>query len=271
MQKKTKILKITTKEQKIKNHENLEVIVNGHLVSETKSEKLLGLIINNEMTWKEYLYGETWRPNKKDNFKGLIPKLNQRIGLLKQLRKLMKEDTFTMISNGLFNSPLIYCISVFGKVWGLGVDETNRRSKSFTKKDCQRLQVLQNKVLKLRSRKPQDYPTAKLLKELSVHQLVAYHTLLQVHKTVTTKKPKYLHDRLILQIPNDEYIFPHRQYYTMKVVGQNEFSRSGFFYRGTMLWNKLPLDLRTCDKSRIFKTEVWKWVNNNISIKPGIF
>lgn len=33
------------------------------------------------------------------------------------------------------------------------------------------------------------------------------------------EQPK--HNRLKPQIPNDEFIFPHRQLYTMKVIGKN--------------------------------------------------
>ena len=84
---------------------------------ETESEKLLGLVINGELTWKHYLYGEKWREEKEDNYPGLIPKLVKRVGLLKHLRNKMNDKTFKMISNGIFNSLLLYCISVFGNIW----------------------------------------------------------------------------------------------------------------------------------------------------------
>ena len=107
---KTKLLIIGTTELKrtLRTDNIMEINVCGERVMETKSEKLLGLIVNGEMTWKEYLYGEKWRTKKEDNFIGLIPKLAKRVGLLKQMRNKMDDKTFNMVSNGIFNSLLIY-------------------------------------------------------------------------------------------------------------------------------------------------------------------
>ena len=47
--------------------------------------------------------------------------------------------------------------------------------------------------------------------DMSIHQLTAYFTLLQMHKTVTTQKPSYLANKLVLRKPTvDERVFPHR-------------------------------------------------------------
>ena len=50
---------------------NIEINVCGSTVQDTHSERLLGLIVNNNMTWSDYLYGEKWRTE--ENFAGLIP------------------------------------------------------------------------------------------------------------------------------------------------------------------------------------------------------
>ena len=38
--------------------EKLAISVDGKEIVETESEKLLGVVINNEMTWKHHLYGD---------------------------------------------------------------------------------------------------------------------------------------------------------------------------------------------------------------------
>ena len=70
---------------------NVDKTINvcGNVIEETKSEKLLGLVVNNELSWKQYLHGEKWRPIKEENFEGLLPKLSKRIGLLTRLRNKM--------------------------------------------------------------------------------------------------------------------------------------------------------------------------------------
>ena len=70
----------STREKKLQNHE-VTILVDGQAVKESKSEKLLGVVINNNMTWKEHLYGD-------DNNKGLISQLSQRLGLLKKIAKV---------------------------------------------------------------------------------------------------------------------------------------------------------------------------------------
>ena len=138
------------------------------------------MAISNDMTWTTHLYG-----NKKtgsDKIQGLIPQLAQRIGVLKQLEKLMPRNLLRNTCSGLFTSKLLYGIQLYSNVWGLSdMDESNRRFKAFTKEDSRRLQVLQNKILRIILKNPDcKTPTRELLNELaelSVHQLGALHTL----------------------------------------------------------------------------------------------
>ena len=90
----------------------LNIKVDGNDIEDTHSEKLLGLIVNNEMTWKDYLE----KLRTKDNFQGLLPQLSQRVGLLKRLVKIVPRKKFNMLSNGIFNSKLLYCLQVFSNV-----------------------------------------------------------------------------------------------------------------------------------------------------------
>ena len=104
--------------------------------------------------------------------------------------------------------------------------------------------------------------------ELSVHQLIALHTLLQVHKVVLKKKPEYIFDQFSLKLPENARIFPHRQEFTIPINTKLSISRSSFLTRGARLWNRLPLQLRKCNKTDSFKHQAKKWVKNHISIKP---
>ena len=79
---------------------NISVQVYGKVVLPSKSEKLLWLIVNDSMTWAEYLYGEQWRDS--ENAKGLIAQLSQRVGLLEKLVRLMPKSRFNIVCQGLF-------------------------------------------------------------------------------------------------------------------------------------------------------------------------
>ena len=59
---KSKLLIIGTKKLRdMKLTQNIEILVDNKKVMETKSEKLLGIVINNRLTWQEHLHGEAWR------------------------------------------------------------------------------------------------------------------------------------------------------------------------------------------------------------------
>ena len=182
----------------------------------------------------------------------------------------MCDKTFNLISSGIFNSTLIYCLNVFGNVWQ-NEDDKNMRFRAFTKNDLNRLQILQNQTLRLKLRATK-YTSCKDLVnrsgELSVHQLIALHTLLQVHKVVLKKKPEYISNQLSLKLPENGQIFPHRQEFTIPINTKLTISRSSFVTRGARIWNRLPLQLRKSNKTDSFKHEAKKWVRNHISIKP---
>ena len=166
-----------------------------------------------------------------------------------------------------------YCIEIFGNNWGFEtMDESDRRSPAFTKKDCAKLQVLQNTILKLQTGLPRDYPTNQLLTKtgnLSIHQLIAFQTLTQVFKVINNKKPHYLSTKFNIRNPENNRAFPHRKVNTVLVTNSKlSITRGGFIFRGQTLWNLLPASLRNCKIEKEFKTEVRNWVSNNIGTKP---
>ena len=116
---KSKLLIIGTKKLRdMKVSMPVEIMVDDKKVIDSESEKLLGIVINNRLTWKEHLYGETWREVDKNEV-GLIPQLSQRVGILKRLSKYMSRERLKLFSHGIFYSKLSYCLPVFGNVFGL--------------------------------------------------------------------------------------------------------------------------------------------------------
>ena len=93
-----------------------------------------------------------------------------------------------MMVSGIFYSKQMYCLPVFGNVHGLQVYRDNRgRSAGMTVTDCNKLQVLQNRVNRLITRARHGVTKADLLRDtdsLSIQQMVAYYTLIMVHNRV---------------------------------------------------------------------------------------
>ena len=86
---KTKLLVVGTKELRksriVDKNMRIEIEVDGHKVTDSQSERLLGLVINSTMTWKDHLYGN-------EEHKGLIPKLSQRANYIWKLSLVMPRD-----------------------------------------------------------------------------------------------------------------------------------------------------------------------------------
>ena len=143
--KKTKLLIVGTKDLRrsklTKRDIEIQITVDGHVVKESESERLLGVLVNNVMTWEHHLYG-----NKE--YKGLIPKLSNRATLVWKLSSMMPQKRLKMIAEGIFFSLLNYCIEIYGNIWGLSTyDDHQRLSIAFTKDDNMKAQILVNKVL----------------------------------------------------------------------------------------------------------------------------
>ena len=148
--------------------------------TESNSEKLLGVVINNCLNFKNHLYGN-------DDELGLFKNLSKRVGILSKLRKYLPDKRFKQISEGLFTSKLIYCITVWGS--------------SLTKKESNKLQIAQNKIMRLISHSSYDTPRLDLLRkcnQLSVNQLISYHILCQTHRIFWSKLPDYHFKKLFV-------------------------------------------------------------------------
>ena len=271
---KTKLLVMGTRDQRktklILREKVLQVRVCGKIVKESSSERLLGLSVQNDMSWNVHLHGNGLTGDKKTI--GLLGQLSQRLGILKKLKMFMLPQQFKATSNGMFGSKLSFGIEVFGNVWGLpSMDDEKRRFSGFTKDDNRRLQVLQNKLLRLKTNLDYKTPTEVLVKtcnELSVQQTTAYHTLTTVFKAVQFKKPFYLAQRLKQRKPTSDGIFPHRQLNNIHTQAELTLSRGGLVYRGAKLWNCLTPELKREENLQVFKRNVRRWVTENVPAKP---
>ena len=122
----------------------LTVNVCENLVKESNSERLLGLIVNNQLSWTNYVNGEKWRSC--DNFIGLISQLSQRVGLLNKIAPFVPKAKLKFLANGLFYSKLLYCLPVFSNTWiDQTLDEDLRPFSAFTKEDMRNFKFSKTK------------------------------------------------------------------------------------------------------------------------------
>ena len=180
---------------------NLVQISAGNIVIQpTPSEKLLGLNINENLKWHDHIL---------HNEKSLIKILTSRTNALYKFSKSASFKTRLMVANSIFNSILIYMITVWG-----GTEKFILRA----------LQVVQNKAARCVTRLPWFTSTRKLLLQcswLSVKQLSTYHTALQVFKTKQSHKPEYIDAKFSLAYPYKTRLAKN---YSIRVLKEVEYT-----------------------------------------------
>ena len=100
---KSKLMVVATNAmRKSKLSSAMSIVIDGKEVAETASEKLLGVRMNNELSWKSHLYGD------EENI-GLIQQLSQRVGVIRKLSTKMNKERLRIFAEGIFYSSLKYC------------------------------------------------------------------------------------------------------------------------------------------------------------------
>ena len=195
-----------------------------------EKEILLGVVIQNNLKWSSQI-------------ELLCGKLKKRIAVLDRLRKILPKRNKKIIVEGLFNSVLCYCLPLFG---GCSVA------------DLDSLQVLQNSaariVLNFPSRSNRDQMFNELL-WLTVRQLVTYNTLVLIYRIRRSNEPEYLAQCF------------HHENINGNIVIKNirlELYRNSFVFRGSLLWNKLPEDIKKEQSIRRFKEKTRSWTLGNV-------
>ena len=90
---------------------------------------------------------------------------------------------------------------------------------------------------------------------LTVNQLIAYHTLLQIYKIRSFREPEYLYDALCTDNRNGHIVVPNCDL---------SLALDSFTYRGARLWNNVPPHIRNCPKIGTFKKEIRKYVKQMV-------
>ena len=134
---------------------------------------------------------------------GLMKQLSTRVGIIKKLRKYLPPARLRVLYEGVFSSKLLYGMAVWGRIWqipgSMDEDQSTRTSPSLTKEDVRKLQVLQNKCMRLMTDSDYKTTTKVLLAQtnlLSVHQQMAHVSLSQVYNIWKTKLPTYHYKRI---------------------------------------------------------------------------
>ena len=229
---KTHILTLGTAERLRLPGNKVTVEMDGLVLEEEveQYETLLGCQIQADLKWHKQV-------------EQLKSKLKKRLAGLSHIKYILPYATRKTVSEGIFNSVLVYCLPLFG-----GCD--NQEIKA--------LQILQNKAARIVSHSHLRTPRHQMYDQmdwLTVKQMVTYHTLLTVYRVRQTREPEYLATILCNDSRTGNIILPNTKL---------SLARKSFTLRGICNWNCLPVAIRQLENIGTFKKEIKEWVKRNV-------
>ena len=160
-----------------------------------------------------------------------------------------------MVGNGIFMSKLIYLIPLWGGTTG---------------QILRMLQTVQNRAARCITKNGPYTSTKNLLAQcnwMSVEQLVAYHSIIAVHKILCLKKPKYLYDNLRSSYPRCTRLASSGAIrMDEKFTADLSLTQSSFRWRGSHLYNEIPAELRMETNISKFKARLKIWIKGSIHV-----
>ena len=160
-----------------------------------------------------------------------------------------------MVANGIFCSKLIFQISLWG-----GTEDFLLSS----------LQIVQNKAARVVAKRGIYTPVSDLLRQcgwLSVRQLIYYHSVLLIYKTLKTGFPKYIYNRLGTNFPyNTRLASSESIRLGPETRSSLALTENSFINRATSNYNQLPSLVKQAPSMEVFKRRLKPWILENVQI-----
>ena len=230
------------------NENSINLDTGDEIIATSKCEQLLGGFIFQNLKWTNHILL---------NEKSLIKQLGTRLNALKKISKVADFKTRKMLADGLFMSKLVYLIPLWGGC------------ESYLIKA---LQIIQNKAARSVTKLGIFTPVRTLLNHcgwLSVNQLVFYHTVVLLYKTLQNKSPEFLYN-----MAGREFNYKTRAKDAGKLrhgadyIPDQGLNWKSYRWWSIRCWNQLPQEITLLTKLPKFKTKLKSWVLQNININP---
>ena len=214
-------------------------------IKPTKTEKLLGGVINQDLRWNQHI---------QDHESSLSRQLTSRINGLKRVAQNATFSTKLMVANGIVQSKLVYLINLWGG------------AQQYLLKALLVQQLTAARVVC--GFKCWGWSKKKLLDRvgwLSVRQLIFFNTVLQAHKTISTGVPSSLHSAISTDHP-----YRTRSATNEQIRFGETFSggSSCFKLRAKEFYNSVPVSVRKGSLVTV-KRKLKQWVKVNVPLDWG--
>ena len=219
--------------RKLKRVTHPPLVFNNANVSQRKSQKQLGIILDSKLTFE-------------DHYKTVLRKTNRTIGLLRKLQNLLPREALTTIYKAFVRPHLDYGDVLFDQAFNASFHE--------------KLESIQYNACRALTGTIRGTSKEKLYQEVGLESLQLrrwYRKLCLFYKIFKNKSPAYLFN-----------LIPARNtHYSLRTSDnipcfntKHSFFKNSFFPSTIIEWNKLDLTLRKCDSFNVFKKEILKFI-----------
>ena len=200
------------------------------LISDVGHCKMLGIQLQNSLSWEKHLIGK----------KSLLPKTRSLIGRLYKICHNMSRKARAQVVTSLVVSKLSYGIALWGNT------SNNYKIKA---------QVVLNSAARLVTKLPKYTRQTDLMSELEwldIENLTTYHSMLYTWKSYRMGTPYYLTERI--QNSPDDRLSTKRPRLLL--------TARSFRWNSVITWNSLPDDLRQETNLKRFKKQLKTLLRN---------
>ena len=243
---KTHTMLLTTSQNRRQNNPSLTVTFGTTQQNTSSVERILGLYLHENLKFREHL---------QDNKKSLIKSLNTRLNALKQIKRLTSFSQRLAIANGIFNSKVVFLISVWG-----GTEEYLLDA----------IQIIINKAMRVicnvgKSAKIADLQT--MTKWMSVRQSAKYHSLMEARRILTNQEPQYLYNKLTTALLAGQHNHNTR-HGAQPAAPRLALVESSWLHRVVADYRRIPRDIlelpRRGERDQAYRTRLRAWVTSDL-------
>ena len=217
-------------------HQNIpsylnNITINNETITKVPSTKYLGIIMDEKLNWLEHI-------------ENLIKSLIRTSNSFKIVKHRMHKNNKIVLYNAYIYSKIQYGIEVYGRA---------------SKTNLQKVQVQQNRALKILYNKDFLTPTSELHRDIGILKVSDIYKLgisKFVYKHKNSLLPSKIFDNLYQQ--NDTiHRYNTRQAGNIHVSNPyNKLGETTIKHQGTTLWNLLPQDIKTAQTIKSFSKKV---------------
>ena len=210
----------------------------AELISDSSSCRVLGMNIQNNLTWKAHLETGT---------KSLLPSLRKSLGMLNNLGRKLPTGSRATLARGYILSRISYLVSV----WGGGTENL-----------IGKVQVIQNAAARWITNSPRRTRISTLLDKtgwLSVKEMNKLSNVTIIWKTINNRTPSNIADKLVWDRATKNI---HIQ------EPRLQFSKMNFVYKASHDWNSLPDIMKNNGNIGNFKRQVKVWIKDQRTRPP---